>query len=44
MFLQASASGLGGEDDSAVIKIFPGVDLPKPACLPDPTDLPKAEG
>ncbi|GHK02376.1 L-threonate dehydrogenase [Streptomyces sp. NPDC003753] len=30
MFLQASASGLGGEDDSAVIKIFPGVDLPEP--------------
>ena len=28
MFLQASAAGLGGEDDSAVIKIFPGVDLP----------------
>jgi L-threonate 2-dehydrogenase len=31
MFLQASASGLGAEDDSAVIKIFPGVVLPKPA-------------
>ncbi|MFD8518199.1 L-threonate dehydrogenase [Streptomyces antimycoticus] len=31
MFLQASASGLGAEDDSAVIKIFPGVDLPQPA-------------
>ncbi|MGW0817670.1 L-threonate dehydrogenase [Streptomyces viridiviolaceus] len=30
MFLQASASGLGAEDDSAVIKIFPGIDLPKP--------------
>ncbi|CAM5597896.1 L-threonate dehydrogenase OS=Streptomyces antimycoticus OX=68175 GN=SANT12839_005320 PE=3 SV=1 [Streptomyces antimycoticus] len=29
MFLQAS--GLGAEDDSAVIKIFPGVDLPQPA-------------
>ncbi|MGW6060504.1 L-threonate dehydrogenase [Streptomyces sp. NPDC055189] len=28
LFLQASASGLGGEDDSAVIKIFPGIDLP----------------
>ncbi|WP_344521407.1 L-threonate dehydrogenase [Streptomyces rectiviolaceus] len=28
MFLQASASGLGGEDDSAVIKIFPGIELP----------------
>ncbi|MFF7714726.1 L-threonate dehydrogenase [Streptomyces sp. NPDC007988] len=31
MFLQASASGLGAEDDSAVVKIFPGIDLPKPA-------------
>ncbi|MEV6737181.1 L-threonate dehydrogenase [Streptomyces sp. NPDC051104] len=31
MFLQASASGLGSEDDSAVIKIFPGIDLPKSA-------------
>jgi len=31
MFLQASASGLGTEDDSAVIKIFPGIDLPKRA-------------
>jgi 3-hydroxyisobutyrate dehydrogenase len=30
MFLQASASGLGTEDDSAVIKIFPGIDLPEP--------------
>lgn len=30
MFLQASASGLGAEDDSAVIKIFPGIDLPEP--------------
>ncbi|OPF71285.1 3-hydroxyisobutyrate dehydrogenase [Streptomyces antioxidans] len=30
MFLQASASGLGSEDDSAVIKIFPGIDLPRP--------------
>jgi L-threonate 2-dehydrogenase len=28
MFLQASASGLGREDDSAVIKIFPGIELP----------------
>jgi putative dehydrogenase len=28
MFLQAAASGLGREDDSAVIKIFPGIDLP----------------
>lgn len=31
MFLQASASGLGAEDDSAVIKIFPGIDLPEKA-------------
>lgn len=29
MFLQASAAGFGGEDDSAVIKIFPGIELPK---------------
>jgi L-threonate 2-dehydrogenase len=28
MFLQASASGLGREDDAAIIKIFPGIDLP----------------
>jgi putative dehydrogenase len=28
MYLQAAAKGLGGEDDSAVIKIFPGIDLP----------------
>jgi putative dehydrogenase len=29
MFLQASSSGYGREDDSAVIKIFPGIDLPR---------------
>ena len=29
MFLQAAAAGHGGEDDSAVIKIFPGIDLPR---------------
>ncbi|HWP19732.1 MAG TPA: L-threonate dehydrogenase [Burkholderiaceae bacterium] len=29
MYLQAAAAGHGGEDDSAVIKIFPGVPLPK---------------
>ncbi|GAB4400578.1 MAG: NAD-binding protein [Rhodoferax sp.] len=29
MFLQAAAAGHGGEDDSAVIKIFPGVNLPE---------------
>ena len=28
MFLQASAAGYGREDDAAVIKIFPGIDLP----------------
>jgi putative dehydrogenase len=28
MFLQASSSGYGREDDSAVIKIFPGIQLP----------------
>ncbi len=32
MFMQASSAGHGREDDSAVIKIFPGIDLPsKPA-------------
>lgn len=30
MFLQASAAGHGLEDDSAVIKIFPGINLPEP--------------
>lgn len=30
MFLMAAAAGLGTEDDSAVVKIYPGVDLPKP--------------
>jgi 3-hydroxyisobutyrate dehydrogenase len=29
MFMQASTAGLGREDDSAVIKIFPGIELPK---------------
>jgi len=28
MFMQASAAGHGREDDAAVIKIFPGIDLP----------------
>lgn len=28
MFMQASAAGHGGEDDSAVVKIFPGIVLP----------------
>jgi putative dehydrogenase len=30
MFMQASSAGYAGEDDSAVIKIFPGIDLPSP--------------
>ena len=29
MFMQASSAGYAREDDSAVIKIFPGIDLPK---------------
>lgn len=28
MFMMAAAAGHGGEDDAAVVKIFPGVDLP----------------
>jgi 3-hydroxyisobutyrate dehydrogenase len=28
MFMQASTAGFGREDDSAVIKIFPGITLP----------------
>jgi putative dehydrogenase len=31
MFMMASTAGHGGEDDSAVIKIFPGIDVPKGA-------------
>lgn len=31
MFLQAAATGHGLEDDSAVIKIFPGLTLPQPS-------------
>jgi 3-hydroxyisobutyrate dehydrogenase len=30
MFLQAAAAGHGGEDDSAVVKVFPGIRLPSP--------------
>ena len=30
MYLMAAAAGHGHEDDSAVIKIFPGIDLPRP--------------
>jgi L-threonate 2-dehydrogenase len=29
MFLMAAAAGYGSEDDSALIKIFPGIDLPR---------------
>lgn len=29
MFLMAAAAGYGSEDDSALIKIFPGIDLPQ---------------
>ena len=29
MFMQASTAGYGREDDSAVIKIFPGIELPR---------------
>jgi 3-hydroxyisobutyrate dehydrogenase len=28
MFMQASAAGHGREDDAAVIKVFPGIELP----------------
>jgi putative dehydrogenase len=31
MFMQASTAGFGREDDSAVIKIFPGIELPQKA-------------
>ncbi|HYN62320.1 MAG TPA: L-threonate dehydrogenase, partial [Rubrivivax sp.] len=30
MFMQASSAGFAKEDDSAVIKIFPGIELPEP--------------
>ena len=30
MFLLAAAAGHGAEDDSAVVKIFPGITLPQP--------------
>jgi 3-hydroxyisobutyrate dehydrogenase len=29
LFLAAAAAGHGAEDDSAVIKTYPGIDLPK---------------
>jgi 3-hydroxyisobutyrate dehydrogenase len=31
MFMQASSAGFAKEDDSAVIKIFPGITLPENA-------------
>ncbi len=34
MFMQASTAGYAREDDSAVIKIFPGITLPAPAPHP----------
>jgi 3-hydroxyisobutyrate dehydrogenase len=30
MFMHAAAAGYAKEDDAAVIKVFPGIDLPKP--------------
>jgi 3-hydroxyisobutyrate dehydrogenase len=29
MFQHASAAGFGREDDAAVIKVFPGIELPR---------------
>ena len=34
MFMQASSAGFGREDDSAVIKIFPGIELPAAKAKP----------
>ena len=36
MFMQASSSGFAREDDSAVIKIFPGIELPQKSALKPP--------
>jgi putative dehydrogenase len=36
MFTTAAAAGLGREDDSALIRIFPGMDLPGPKAGPSP--------
>ncbi len=33
MFMMAAAAGHGAEDDSAVVKIFPGIELPKPKAV-----------
>jgi L-threonate 2-dehydrogenase len=35
MFMQASTAGFAKEDDSAVIKIFPGISLPQGKSVPD---------
>jgi L-threonate 2-dehydrogenase len=40
MFMQASTAGFAREDDSAVIKIFPGISLPQPAPAPAPETQP----
>ncbi|MEP6558858.1 MAG: NAD-binding protein, partial [Burkholderiales bacterium] len=34
MFMSASSAGYGKQDDSAVIKTFPGIELPTQAVLP----------
>lgn len=36
MFMQASTAGHAREDDSAVIKIFPGITLPEPGAAKEP--------
>ncbi len=38
MFMQASTAGFAKEDDSAVIKIFPGITLPAAAATTAPAD------
>ena len=40
MFMQASSAGFAREDDSAVIKIFPGITLPKANQVDQPRDKP----
>ncbi len=37
MFMQASTAGFAREDDSAVIKIFPGIELPAKPSTPAPS-------
>jgi len=34
MYLQAHAAGFGHDDDASLVKLFPGVDLPKPQAAP----------